>query len=144
MHREGAKEAEGRKVLEMRRNGEGAERGAEEYIEKPLASATEMRHFSVMSMLTLTPTAARSNLSELLRRALKGDDIGIVIDGKIVALRPVTVESTDYAMREYGATAAELDQFEQRTHGQIEKARKGGTLHDFTGDIEALIEGKGH
>ena len=50
----------------------------------------------------------------------------------------------DYAMREYGATAAELDQFEQRTHGQIEKARKEGKLHNFTGDIEALLEGKGH
>ena len=110
----------------------------------PLASATELRHLLVMSMLTLTPTAARANLSELLRRALKGDDIGIVVDGEIVALRPVAVESTDYAMREYGATAAELDQFEQRTHGQIEKARKEDKLLDFTGDIEALLEGKGH
>ena len=103
-----------------------------------------MRHFSGMSMLTLTPTAARGNLSNLLRRALKGDDIGIVVDGKIIALRPVEVESTDYAMREYGATAGELNQFEQRIHGQIEKARKKGKLHDFTGDIEALVEGKGH
>ena len=87
-------------------------------------------------MLTLTPTAARGNLSALLRRALKGDDIGIVVDGKIVALRPVDVESVDYATREYGATAAELDQFE--------KARKEGKLHNFTGDIEALLKGKGH
>ena len=96
-----------------------------------------------MSMLTLTPTAARGNLSELLRRALNGDDIGIVVDGKIVALRPVAVESMDYATREYGATVAELDQFEQRTHDQIEKARKDGKLHDFTGDIEALFESTG-
>ena len=110
----------------------------------PLASATELRHFLLMSMLTLTPTAARANLSELLRRALKGDDIGIVVDGKIVALRPVAVESLDYATREYGATVMELNQFEQRTHGQIEKARKEGKLQDFTGDIEALLEGKGH
>lgn len=109
-----------------------------------LASATEMRHISSMSMLTLTPTAARGNLSELLRRALKGDDIGIVVDGKIVALRPVAVESMDYASREYGTTAEELNRFERRTHGQIEKARKEGKLHDFTGDIEALLEGKGH
>jgi antitoxin (DNA-binding transcriptional repressor) of toxin-antitoxin stability system len=117
--------------------------GVQEDFEMPLASATEMRHFAGMSMITLTPTAARGNLSELLRRALKGDDIGIVVDGKIVALRPVTVESTDYALREYGATAAELHQFEQRTHGQIEKARKEGKLLDFTGGIEALLEGKG-
>jgi antitoxin (DNA-binding transcriptional repressor) of toxin-antitoxin stability system len=110
----------------------------------PLANAPEMRHFSGMSMLTLTPTAARGNLSQLLRRALKGDDIGIVVDGKIIALRPVMVESMDYAKREYGATDTELDQFEQRTHGQIEKARKKGKLHDFTGDIEALLKGKSH
>ncbi len=97
-----------------------------------------------MSMLTLTPTAARANLSELLRQALRGDDIGIVVDGKIVALRPVAVESMDYATREYGATAMELNQFEKRTHGEIEKARKKGALHEFTGDIEALLEGRGH
>ena len=109
-----------------------------------LASAPEMRHFSYMSMLTLTPTAARGNLSELLRRALKGDDIGIVVDGKIVALRPVAVESMDYATREYGATAMELNQFEQRTHGEIKKARKEGTLHDFTGDIEAILKNEDH
>lgn len=115
-----------------------------EVLKTPLASATEMRHFSAMSMLTLTPTAARGNLSELLRRALKGDDIGIVVDGKIVALRPVAVESTDHAMREYGATTVELNQLEQRTHGQIEKARKDGKLHEFSGDIEVLLDGKGH
>ena len=110
VYRKGAKGAEGRKVWDdaNRGGGEVEERGAEEYFEKPLASATEMRHFSAMSMLTLTPTAARGNLSELLRRALKGDDIGIVVDGK------------------------------------IEKARKVGKLHDFTGDVEALLEGKSH
>ena len=85
----------------------------------PVATATEMRHFSGMSMLTLTPTAARGNLSELLRRALKGDDIGIVVDGKIVALRPVGVESMDYATREYGATVTELEQFEKRNYSGI-------------------------
>jgi antitoxin (DNA-binding transcriptional repressor) of toxin-antitoxin stability system len=95
-----------------------------------------------MSMTTLTPTRARVNLSQLLRRALKGEDIGIVLEGKIVALRPVTVESTDYAMREYGATETELKQFEKRTHEKIEKARKAGKLHEFTGDIEALVARK--
>ena len=97
-----------------------------------------------MSMLTLTPTTARGNLSKLLRRALKGEDIGIVVDGKIVALRPVAVESTDYAQREYGATPAELERFDQRIHGQIKTAIKTGKLHEFTGDLEALVAGKGH
>lgn len=94
-----------------------------------------------MSMLTITPTAARGNLSNLLRQALDGADIGIGVDGKIVALRPVSVESTDYAIREYGATAAALNHFEKRIHGEIEEARKEGKLHKFSGDIEALVEG---
>lgn len=67
-----------------------------------------------------------------------------VVYGKIIALRPVAVESMDYATREYGATVMELSQFEQRTHGQIEKARKEGTLKDFNGNIEALFVGTGH
>lgn len=94
-----------------------------------------------MSMVTLTPTKARLNLSLLLRRALKGDDIGIVVDGRIVALRPVTVESTDYAMREYGVAPQELDIFEKRVHGKIQKDRKAGKLREFIGDIEALVKG---
>lgn len=100
-----------------------------------------MRHFNAVSMTTLTPTKARVNLSLLLRRALKGDDIGIVMDGRIVALRPVTVESTDYATREYGITPGELINFEKSVHGKIQKDRKAGKLREFTGNIEALIKG---
>ena len=109
---------------------------------KLLAYPSDMRHCWRMSMTTLSPTSARANLSALLRRALKGDDIGIVLDGKIIALRPVTVESTDYAAREYGATASELTAFEKRTHEKIAKDRKAGKLHEFSGDIEALVAGK--
>jgi antitoxin (DNA-binding transcriptional repressor) of toxin-antitoxin stability system len=97
-----------------------------------------------MAMTTLTPTSARLNLSSLLRRALKGDDIGIVVDGKIIALRPVEVEATDYAMREYGATESELADFAKNVHVKIEKEGKSGNLRDFTGDIEALVAGKSH
>jgi antitoxin (DNA-binding transcriptional repressor) of toxin-antitoxin stability system len=97
-----------------------------------------------MSMTTLSPTRARMNLSALLRRALKGDDIGIVLDGKIVALRPVKVEAMDYAGREYGVTDAELSAFEKSAHEKIAKDRKAGRLHEFRGDIEALVEGKNH
>jgi antitoxin (DNA-binding transcriptional repressor) of toxin-antitoxin stability system len=97
-----------------------------------------------MSMTTLTPTSARVNLSRLLVRALEGEDIGILVRGKIVALRPVTVESTDYVMREYGVTAPELNRFEKRTHEKIKAARKTGKLRQFTGDIEALVARKRH
>lgn len=94
-----------------------------------------------MSMTTMTPARASTELPRLLRRALKGDDIGIVMDGRIVALRPVTVESTDYAQREYGLTPAEMETAEQKLHGQIQKDRKAGKLHEFTGDLEALVAG---
>jgi antitoxin (DNA-binding transcriptional repressor) of toxin-antitoxin stability system len=97
-----------------------------------------------MSMTTLTPTRARANLSALLRRALRGDDIGIVLDGKIIALRPVAVESMDYAEREYGVTAAELASFDQKVHEKIAKDRKAGKLTEFTGNLEALVARKGH
>jgi len=92
-----------------------------------------------MSMTTLTPARARGDLPRLLRRALKGDDIGIVMDGRVVALRPVAVESMDYAEREYGLTAGEMETIESKLHGQIQKDRKAGKLHEFTGDIEALV-----
>jgi antitoxin (DNA-binding transcriptional repressor) of toxin-antitoxin stability system len=95
-------------------------------------------------MTTLTASSARAKLSTLLRRALKGDEIGIVMDGKIVALRPVAVEATDYATREYGVTESELEAFEKRTHEKIAKARKAGKLADFTGDVESLVAGPGH
>jgi antitoxin (DNA-binding transcriptional repressor) of toxin-antitoxin stability system len=92
-----------------------------------------------MSMTTLSPTSARTNLSNLLRRALNGDDIGIVIDGKIVALRPVEVVSVDYANREYGVSQSDLVAFEKHTHEKITQARQEGKLRTFSGDIETLL-----
>lgn len=103
-----------------------------------------MRHVPLMPMTTITPTAARMNLSHLLRQAIAGADIGIVVDGKIVALRPVAVESVDYPITEYGVTAAELDNFEKQTHAKLKKARKEGKLHEFRGDIESLLGNSGH
>ena len=67
-----------------------------------------------------------------------------MVDGKIVALRPVSVESTDYPQREYGATTRELEAFEKRIHGRVKKAKAEGKLRDFTGDLEALVARKGH
>ena len=90
-------------------------------------------------MITLSPTEARVNLSSLLRRAAKGEDIGIVHNGKIIALRPVTVHSEDYALQEYGVTEAELDRFVRRTKQRIVRHRKAGKMTIFSGDIEADI-----
>jgi antitoxin (DNA-binding transcriptional repressor) of toxin-antitoxin stability system len=54
-------------------------------------------------MKTLTITDARKNLSRWLIAASNGEDIGIICGADIIALRKVTVESADYAQREYGA-----------------------------------------
>lgn len=90
-------------------------------------------------MTTLSPTQARSNLSSLLKRAANGEDIGILLGDKIIALRPVTVHSDDYALREYGVTENELDAFVRRTKKRIVRHRKAGKMTEFSGDIEADI-----
>jgi len=88
-------------------------------------------------VITLSPTQARVNLSSLLKRAANGEDIGIVHGDKIIALRPVTVHSDDYALREYGVTEKELDRFVKRADRQIGRERKRGKIKRYSGNIEA-------
>ena len=90
-------------------------------------------------MTTLSPTQARVNLSSLLKRAARGEDIGILHGDQVIALRPVKVHSDDYAIREYGVTESELDRFVRRTKQRIARHRKAGKMVAFTGDIEADI-----
>jgi antitoxin (DNA-binding transcriptional repressor) of toxin-antitoxin stability system len=92
-------------------------------------------------MTTLSISEARQNLGAWIKKAIAGEDVGILCGSKIVALRPVEVESTDYAMREYGVTSSELDRFVAHAHEEIEKDRKDGKLREFNGDIEALVRG---
>ena len=87
-------------------------------------------------MKTLTITKARANLSAILEKAKRGEDIGIVSGDQIVALRPVTVSSDDYAWREYGVTPAELGQFEKRMERKISAERKRGKIRRFSGNLE--------
>ena len=76
-------------------------------------------------MKTLTATAARQNLGELLGRVIKGEDIGIVhsATGKIIALRPVEVYSEDYALIEYGLTAQEMKRAEKKILKQLKNEK---------------------
>lgn len=87
-------------------------------------------------MTTLSITKARANLSALLEKAKRGEDIGIVSGDQIVALRPVTVSSDDYAWREYGVTSAELGQFEKRMERKIQVERRRGRIKLFSGNLE--------
>ncbi len=91
-------------------------------------------------MTTLSPTKARSNLTAWLKKAAAGEDIGILFGDKVIALRPVEVESTDYAEKEYGVTKEELKRFADHWDAKIKKNRKTGKSRVYTGDIEALLK----
>jgi antitoxin (DNA-binding transcriptional repressor) of toxin-antitoxin stability system len=87
-------------------------------------------------MKTLTITEARQNLSRWLKQCAAGDDIGIIWQNKIVALRPVEVVSVDYAQREYGVSEADLKAFADRTDLELRLQRKQGKLRKFSGHLE--------
>jgi len=95
-------------------------------------------------MQTLSPTKARSNLTFWLKAAACGEDVGILYGDQIIALRPVTVESTDYALREYGATEAEVSRLSVQAHEEIQKNRRAESLKTFTGNLEALLADSAH
>lgn len=79
-------------------------------------------------MKTLTITDAKKNLGRWLTAAARGEDIGIVSGADIIALRKVEVESTDYAFREYGVTAQELEVFEKAAEKRYRKSKRTGKL----------------
>ena len=84
-------------------------------------------------MKTLTITEGRGRLGYWLKKATQGEDIGFMFEGKVVALRPVEVVSTDYALQEYGLTAVEMAAAEKRIGAEIKTARKRGEVTPFTG-----------
>ena len=49
---------------------------------------------------TISPAVFRRNMASWLSRVVAGEDIGILFGDKVIALRPVEVESTDYAEKE--------------------------------------------
>jgi hypothetical protein len=87
-------------------------------------------------MKTLTVTAARQNLGAWLKKTLQGEDIGVMIDGSIVAFRPVNVYAEDYAALEYGVTPKALDEFVQKTNKELDGDRKANRLKPFTGKLK--------
>lgn len=79
-------------------------------------------------MKTLTVTEARKNLSQWLRRAKAGEEIGIVDGADIVALRPVRVTAVDYLEAEYGLTTTEADSAAARILEEAAEDRRKGNL----------------
>jgi hypothetical protein len=70
-----------------------------------------------------------------------GEGIGIVSGDQIVALRPATVSSDDYAWREHGVTPAEMKRFEERVEREIASERKRGKVKRFSGNLEKDLAG---
>ena len=79
-------------------------------------------------MKTLTVTKARQNLGGWLKKAVAGDEIGVVVGDTIVAFRPVPVVAADYAEREYGLTSAEVDAAAARIRSDTAAAAAQGDV----------------
>jgi len=86
-------------------------------------------------MKTLTVTAARQNLGRWLKRAANGEDIGVVVDGRIVAFRPVEVYSDDYAEVKYQVSREELGRFASAIRAELDSDRKAGRTKRFAGKL---------
>jgi antitoxin (DNA-binding transcriptional repressor) of toxin-antitoxin stability system len=92
-------------------------------------------------MKTLTITDAKKNLGRWLAAAARGEDIGIVCGADIVALRKVDIESTDYAPREYGATAQQVAALEQATERRYRRLKRGKKLTTTTAEeLREMLE----
>jgi len=85
-------------------------------------------------MKTLTITDAKKNLGRWLAAASRGEDIGIVCGADIIALRKVGVESTDYAQREYEATAEQVAILEKATDSRYRTLKRSGKLVTVTAE----------
>lgn len=86
-------------------------------------------------MKTLSVTEGRQNLGAWLKRALHGEDVGFVVGGQVVALRPVAVHSEDYVLQEYGAGEAQAERAYRAVKAQVRKARASGRTKPFTGRL---------
>jgi hypothetical protein len=84
-------------------------------------------------MKTLTITEGRGRLGYWLRKAVQGEDIGFLFEGKVVAIRPVEVHSADYALQEYGINEHEMAAAEKKIGEDIKSAHARGKVTKFSG-----------
>ena len=86
-------------------------------------------------MKTLSITEGRQNLGAWLKRALHGDDVGFLVDGRVVALRPVEVHSDDYVLHEYGVSEKQAERAWKAVKADVRKTRAAGQTKPFTGEL---------
>ena len=86
-------------------------------------------------MKTLSVTEGRQNLGAWIKRALLGEDVGFLMDGRVVALRPVEVHSDDFVLREYGVSEKQAERAFQSVKTEVRKARAAGRSKPFAGKL---------
>ncbi len=86
-------------------------------------------------MKTLSVTEGRQNLGAWLKRALQGEDVGFVVDGRVVALRPVDVHSDDFVLQEYGISERQAERAYKSVKSEVRKARAAGQTKAFSGKL---------
>lgn len=86
-------------------------------------------------MKTLSVTEGRQNLGAWLKRALQGEDVGFLVEGRVVALRPVNVESNDYVLQEYGVGGRRAQRALKAVKADVKTARAAGHSKTFTGKL---------
>ena len=91
-----------------------------------LDSLTDKR--LLRDMHTLTVTAARAQLGHWLARAVRGEEIGVVVGAQVVALRPVPIQAADYMETEYGLSREEADRVATRMRAETQIAKAKGEL----------------
>ena len=91
-----------------------------------------LRSLYNVTMKTLSITEGRQNLGAWLKRALQGEDVGFLVDGKVVALRPVSVHSEDYALHEYGVSEKQAERAYRAVKADVAAAKASGRAKPFT------------
>lgn len=93
-----------------------------------------LRLYNVI-MKTLSITEGRQNLGVWLKRALRGEDVGFLVSGRVVALRPVAVHSEDYVLHEYDVSPKQAERAYQAVKADVKAARASGQTKSFTGKL---------
>ncbi len=82
-------------------------------------------------MKTCTTAEASQSLESLCDAAIAGRSIGIMHNGQVVKLEPVSEGDLDYLNREYGLTDDEVDTAIRKLKDTGEKAIEDGTTVPF-------------
>lgn len=98
-------------------------------------------------MKTLTVTDARQKLGYWLKRAERGEEIGVVFGASVFALRKVPIQAADYMETDYGLTKEEADRAIQKLRDETARDRAAGRLipgDQLAAAVAARRKAKGH